>query len=410
MNIVNKIKNANTGREPERLAMKYQAMRRNPFVFMRGSCSLFYDRLVKTGIVATAPLVWSCGDLHSENFGSYKGDNRLVYVDMNDFDEAALAPASWDLVRMLTSILLGAQSFGMSDASAKALCVEFLGAYGSTLSTGRAIWLERDTSHGAVRHLLDQVRCRTRVAFLDSRTERKGKRRSFRLTGTRMLPVTAQQRSEVTTFIAGFARGQPDPDFYKVLDVARRVAGTGSLGVDRYAILVQGKGSPDQNYLLDLKEARQSSIATHLPGIQPVWRSHAERVLSVQQRMQAVPMAFLHAVDWKDTSYILRALQPSEDRVVFSASGKDASSLPGVANTMGVCVASAQLRSAGRQNSAIADALMAFANRKKWAAKLLVAATDMADRTTRDWMTYCDAYDALKFAPAAGGSDRPGTK
>ena len=32
-----------------------------------------------------------------------------------------------------------------------------------------------------------------------------------------------------------------------MLDVARRIAGTGSLGVERYAILVEGKGSPDIN-------------------------------------------------------------------------------------------------------------------------------------------------------------------
>ncbi len=45
-----------------------------------------------------------------ENFGSYKGDNRQVYFDINDFDEGALAPASWDLVRLLASIQCGADA------------------------------------------------------------------------------------------------------------------------------------------------------------------------------------------------------------------------------------------------------------------------------------------------------------
>jgi uncharacterized protein (DUF2252 family) len=94
MKVVNRILKANQGRDPERLALKYSAMRTDSFIFLRGTCHLFYDRLPKTGICNSAPLTWCCGDLHIENFGSYKGDNRLVYFDLNDFDEAALAPAS----------------------------------------------------------------------------------------------------------------------------------------------------------------------------------------------------------------------------------------------------------------------------------------------------------------------------
>jgi hypothetical protein len=63
----------------------------------------------------------------------------------------------------------------------------------------------------------------------------------------------------VATLIGGLA-GHTDPDFFEVLDVARRIAGNGSLGVDRYVILVRGKGSPDGNDLLDLKEALPSAV------------------------------------------------------------------------------------------------------------------------------------------------------
>lgn len=84
------------GRDPERLQLKYSKMRSNAFVFMRATCHLFYDRLPQDDLFKRAPLTWACGDLHLENFGSYKGDNRLVYFDLNDFDEAALAPACQD--------------------------------------------------------------------------------------------------------------------------------------------------------------------------------------------------------------------------------------------------------------------------------------------------------------------------
>ena len=94
-------------------------MRSSPFVFLRATCHLFYRRLPDLPLFADAPAVWSCGDLHLQNFGSYKGDNRLVYFDLNDFDEGVLAPASWDLVRFLTSVRVGAESMGVKDKDAR---------------------------------------------------------------------------------------------------------------------------------------------------------------------------------------------------------------------------------------------------------------------------------------------------
>src|ERR1700684_811170 len=60
--------------------------------------------------------------MHLENFGSYKADNRLIYFDNNDFDEACLAPSLYELVRLLTSVLVGASDLKLSRAEALALC------------------------------------------------------------------------------------------------------------------------------------------------------------------------------------------------------------------------------------------------------------------------------------------------
>ena len=120
--------------------------------------------------------------------------------------------------------------------------------------------------------------------------------------------------------------GSPDPKFFEVLDIGRRIAGTGSLGVERFVVLVEGKGSPDGNYLLDIKEAKPSALAPHLARLgirQPIWSDEASRVVSVQNRMQAVDHAFLQAVKLDGLPCILRGLQPSEDRVAIGEWGKD---------------------------------------------------------------------------------------
>ena len=89
-NVVKSIVRFNADRDPERLAMKYLKMRASPFVFLRATCHLYYAQLPDAAALRKAPAAWACGDLHLENFGSYKGDNRLVHFDINDFDEGVL--------------------------------------------------------------------------------------------------------------------------------------------------------------------------------------------------------------------------------------------------------------------------------------------------------------------------------
>jgi len=62
LDVVETIRRFNADREPERLAMKYANMRESPFVFLRGTCHLFYDRLSSVALPAGAPSAWVCGE------------------------------------------------------------------------------------------------------------------------------------------------------------------------------------------------------------------------------------------------------------------------------------------------------------------------------------------------------------
>jgi len=403
MNIVKRILKANQGRDPERLAMKYLALRSGPFSFLRGTCHLFYDRLASSGFGASAPPVWSCGDLHLENFGGYKGDNRLVYFDINDFDEAALAPATWELVRLAASMHVGLGSLGMPDQQASALVARLTAEYAQALAGGKAGWVERDTAQGVVSDLLDRLRVRNWVDYLNGRTRLVRKRRRLLVDGRRALPVTEAERDAVCTTVRAFAAGRRDPDFFRVLDVGRRIAGTGSLGVARYVLLVEGHGSPDGNYLFDLKQAVPSSLGRHFKALQPRWPDEAHRIAGVQQRMQAVSAACLHPLSHAGQGFVLRALQPSEDRLPFERFGTELERIEAAVSLLARCLAWAQLRSSGRQGSACADHLIGFAARKKWHGQVAQAAAAMAAQVNADWAVYAAAYDAGQFQVAFGG-------
>jgi len=399
LNVAKAIRKFNAGRDPERLVMKYANLRANPFVFLRGTCHLFYDRLPAGALFTKAPAAWLCGDAHLENFGSYKGDNRLAYFDLNDFDEAALAPVTWELVRFLSSILVAGGSLRATPDDSNALCKVFLEGYAGALALGKARWVERDTASGLVHELLATLKARTRAAFLDKRTERKNGGRRIRRDGEHALRADRAGRERAARLIDAFAASQDNPGFFRVLDVARRIAGTGSLGMERYVVLVEGKGSPDGNYLLDLKQATSSSLVPHLKIRQPAWPSQAHRVVAIQRRMQAVSMAFLHPIVDGKSSYVLRDLQPSEDRVSLDVRRTGLGQVSGVIEEMGQLMAWAHLRSSGRQGSAIADELIDFGtSARSWRRDLLDAAHQCAAQVENDWKAYCQAHDAGKMA------------
>jgi uncharacterized protein (DUF2252 family) len=389
-----RIERFNAGREPERLALKYRAMCKSPFSFFRGTAHLFWEDLgVRRSALPGSPLVWACGDLHLENFGSFQGNNGLSYFDLNDFDEAAIAPSSWELSRLVASVYVAAPALNFAGADANELVRLFLGAYQKALARGKARWIERDTAIGMVRTLLDRVKRRKRTLLIESRTSWKKGKRQLRIDGQHTLPATDGQRREVTRWLGKFAKSQPDPSFFKVLDVARRVAGVGSLGLDRYVVLVRGDGGRDGNAILDAKQAPSSSLARFDKVRQPAWKSEPDRIVAIQQRMQAIAPALLDAMKIERGGYVLRELQPSKDRLTLKDARGHPRRLSSVIETMGRVTAWAQLRSSGRQGSATVDGLIAFADTSGWQRRLTDYGRSYAAQVERDYKVFVGAQE-----------------
>ena len=89
------------------IAFKHHRMKKSAFIFLRAT---YFRWARKIGDwcpeLMDAPPVLSVGDLHLENFGTWRdADGRLVW-GVNDFDEAAVMPSVLDLVRLATSIQL----------------------------------------------------------------------------------------------------------------------------------------------------------------------------------------------------------------------------------------------------------------------------------------------------------------
>lgn len=190
MNIVDVIRSFNAGRDPERLAMQYETLGASPSLFLRGTCHLCYDRLPRDKVLAGSPVAWICGNLHFENFGTYRGVDRLVYFDVTDFDEPVLAPVGWEPVRLLASGLVAREALRIKRKDAARLCDAMLESYAQALVTGKASRVDRDNADGPVQELLTSLKDRKRREFLAGRTRRKGRSRFIRCDGEHALATS----------------------------------------------------------------------------------------------------------------------------------------------------------------------------------------------------------------------------
>jgi hypothetical protein len=117
---------------PEDVKLKHEYMRAAPFPFLRATYYRWAQLWAETvGDVARAPRVLAVGDLHVENFGTWRDvEGRLIW-GINDFDEVWRLPYTNDLVRLATSALLAQMSADM-----KAGMDAILAGYAESLQAG----------------------------------------------------------------------------------------------------------------------------------------------------------------------------------------------------------------------------------------------------------------------------------
>ena len=211
----------------------------------------------------------------------------------------------------------------------------------------------------------------------------------------KILAISQDRYQSVVSSIELWAQSQANPEFFEILDVGFRVAGTGSLGLDRYLILVTGKGSPNNNYLLDFKQQLSSSLQPYVPINQPQWENSATRVIKIQQLVQSAPPALLAAIELNGGSYSLRELQPTQDKITLKAGKISLTQLEKLIDTMAQVTAFAHLNSSGKLGSTTQQDLIAFGNRSDWQKEVLLYTSNYAQQVQLDYRDFCQATQDL---------------
>jgi len=383
---VDAIVGRNLGLDPDLVGRKYGRMAEDVFAFFRGTDHLFAAAWPGLAPVDPGPSILICGDLHLENFGAFRADDGGFAFDINDFDEAMVAPCSFDLVRCSTSIVLAAQVWGLSPIQAMRTVLGFVDAYRAAIADADR---PDDADEGPIEALIGRCALGTQAELLDhlTRVDKSGGR-SIRRGSGKFPPVGRSRAGLVAGALEGHGLHLGRPDAFRVLDVAGRIAGIGSLGVDRYVALVAGDGPPEGERLLDIKEAGPSSLLGLAGGPLPQgWTDDARRVVGAQRRLQARPTAGLDVLEIDGRGFRLREMIPDENRSRLDGFRRKPSKLRRAVEVAGRVAARSHLRGA-RLDSGDRTAELA-----RWAAgpgldAVLAAAVRFADRTRGDYKAF----------------------
>lgn len=356
-----------TKRFPDLFVRKMQRMSASPLAYLRGAAPLFFEILQARPDLSAGPggEGWIVGDMHLENVGAYRPDplgaaeptsakegsskkSRVVVFNLNDFDDAIIGPWRLDVLRLATSLLLGGRELGANGLVALSLCDILLESWAKSAFDGEPVPANPPPP---VETLIEQVRARSRAALLDARTAVTAGKRHF-VRGPRYAELPAEVVSAVPAafeaYVAALSEEErPQKGSLEIVDCALRIAGTGSLGGLRIAVLVKGKGGPDGGWIFDMKEQGDPSASTILgaPALDPAQRVVTAFKAAVPGAPKMMGSTVLRSsAGTAKLSMFVRKLSPQEDKLnLRRLKGAD---LPALATYLGATLGSAHARAA----------------------------------------------------------------
>jgi len=295
---------SNRLRVPDLVPLRHRRMLESPFAFLRGSALVMAHDLATT---PTAGLtVQLCGDAHLLNFGVFASPERTLVFDLNDFDETWPGPFEWDVKRLAASAFVACQENGMDDAAARVVTMAGVRSYRTWMQrysemTHLEVWyamldaralldLFSPSDRRVTKRTIDKALTRNHEAAVTKLTKLIDGRRSI-IADPPLVTRVDEDRDvaeQLPSMIEAYRQTlAPDRralfDRYRLVDMARKVVGVGSVGTRCYILLFQGpNGGP---LFLQAKEASASSgELAGLPG-EPL--HCGERVVVGQRLLQS---------------------------------------------------------------------------------------------------------------------------
>jgi uncharacterized protein (DUF2252 family) len=402
-------------RNAELLKYKIARMADGPFAFFRGTFHLFARDVLDKALIPLPLLTGEgleldlVGDIHGENFGTYKAADGVVHYDINDFDETTRGRFDFDVCRFAVATFLAARE--RSDSLPQAVQTTLAGletyaeAVRSCIKKGKNINLDVSETQlcesEAINEQLRTMAAVKRPAFVAKWTQLKDGRRQL-LRSVHYFNIPDDEKAQAKRLLADYLthrdKGTMEhKDYYHVEDICGRVAGIGSMGRLRYVLLLSGKGSDElRNVLLEFKESRPSAYDTYRnreTGAAAL-TGRAERVAAIQRESQVACNAHLgYAIDG-GMSFQAREIGPHDSRVDLK-NLKTPALFESVVRVQAAILARTHGRAAGRALGPT-NPLAELADPDTFCQRVLSFALGYADVVRRDWTRFVGARGDLE--------------
>jgi uncharacterized protein (DUF2252 family) len=401
--------------------LRYGRMLVSPFTFYRGAAAVMAADLAATPRSGLETQL--CGDAHLANFGAFASPERRLVFDLNDFDETLPGPWEWDMKRLAASFSLAGRDRGCGDGERRRLVLAAAREYRETMRRLAQMgnfeaWYQQLDADSIATRWADAVGGRRRKTFERgvAKARAKDSERAFsklveevdgklRIVSDPPLIVPIEELADeagavdVAALVLQVLSGYRDSlaverrvvlDGYRLVDVAFKVVGVGSVGTRAWVALMLGRDRSDPLFL-QIKEAQRSVLE---PYAAPSEFDHqGERVVHGQRLMQTAGDMMLgwvrtEGVDGKSRDFYVRQLWDWKGSARIES--MDARGLTAYAEICGMTLAGAHARGGDR------IAISAYLGKGDVFDRAMVEfAEAYADQSERD-------FEALRKAVAEG--------
>ena len=404
------------------LPLRYGRMLVSPFTFYRGAAAIMAADLADSPRSGFETQL--CGDAHLSNFGGFASPERRLVFDLNDFDETLPGPWEWDVKRLVASFALAGRDRGCSDRERRGIALAAAREYRETM--------RRLAAMGNLESWYQQLDADAIAARWVSVAGKRQRRRFERGVAKAQAKDSGRAFAKLTEVVDGRLRIVSDPplivpvedlaaeeapgvdvealvgrvlsdyrdsldvehravfDGYRLVDVAFKVVGVGSVGTRAWIALMLGRDERDPLFL-QIKEAQRSVLEPYAAPSR--FELQGERVVHGQRLMQASSDIMLgwvrvEGVDGERRDFYVRQLW--DWKASARVEEMDAPALAAYAEICGMTLAHAHARGGDR------IAIGAYLGKGDVLDRALAEfAEAYADQSERD-------YEAMKDAVAAG--------
>ncbi len=326
-------------RLPDLVPVRYARMLGSPFAFLRGGAAIMAADLA-ANTKTTGINVQACGDMHIANFGVFASAERNLVFGINDFDETLSGPWEWDLKRLVASIVAAGRFLGATKIKCEESVLSAVSTYRkrmrqyaymgnlelwySTINENDILKSLTPAAQTGAQKIMSKARQRTHMQVLGKLTDLVDEKYLLKENAPFIVRETKTEtgrpiKEALDLFIESYFKSLSDDrktllKKYRIVDVARKVVGVGSVGTRCWIIFLIGNHTDDPLFL-QLKEAQPSVLEPYLS--KSLYSNQGQRVVAGQRLIQGAPDIFLGWGEQGGMQYYVRQLRDMKGGVEF---------------------------------------------------------------------------------------------